>query len=200
MADNSTGWISIDLLGRINVFRLVEGSFKAITAIDKNTSDLISLQQRKKYFYKRCMSVVHFLCISQLFSSYQRREMTCFSALWAAWALNERFPFLPFLRSNRSYKFNFKMYLLHAKLLGIIEGKREVVFQMTCSLSLLKLDEAMREATATSANETNLQILLAKLITSARSACPYNFGSPLRCSLSNDYGMQKRNWKFGVLF
>ena len=62
--------MSIDLLGRINVFSLVEGSFKAITAIDKNTSDLISLQQRKKYFYKRCMSVVHFLCISQPFSSY----------------------------------------------------------------------------------------------------------------------------------
>jgi len=56
-------------------------------------------------------------------------------------------------------------------------------FQITWSLSLLKLDKAMREATATSTNETNLHIFLAKLITSARSACPYNFGSSLRCSL-----------------
>ena len=129
VADNFTSWISIYLLERINIFSTVKGSFKAITVIDKNASDLLSLQQWKKYFYKRCMSGVHFLCISQPLSSYQRWEMTCFSALWAAWAPNERCPFLPFLCLNRLYQFNFKIYLLQAKLLGIIEDKREVIFR-----------------------------------------------------------------------
>jgi len=53
-----------------------------------------------QYFCRLCTCIFQFLCISQLSSSFWRRnEMMCFAVVWTTWALDQKFSILSFLRS-----------------------------------------------------------------------------------------------------
>ena len=72
--------------------RLVLGSLsKHDDDGNKNVTNF-HIWQKKQYF---CTYIFHLLDISQTFSFFLRREMTCFAVVWTRWAYDDKCSILP---------------------------------------------------------------------------------------------------------